>query len=309
MLKCKNQHIGDSWYYIENDICHCYFLTCQDSIERHTAWNIAHATSKDLKHWEYQGIVLEKGSKDSWDGETLATGSVVKFKEKYWMAYTGNWNSEETAIGMAVSEDLYSWNKISDRPVLNLPASDFASNGRGLRKFRHWRDAKMYVKDDNVYALICTTSKESAEDACGAVAVMKTKDMYTWETVGELPVERIAQEYECPQVYKIHGKYYLIFSCFKDLFSEQMQKQYGDRLRQTSYYMVADSAEGPYRFERDFELIPRSTDPAADLQYANQIVKMNSEYYIMGTVWSDNGDYIADPLKVRVCDRQLITNF
>ena len=133
--------------------------------------------------------------------------------------------------------------------------------------------------------------------------------MYTWETVGELPVERIAQEYECPQVYKIYGKYYLIFSCFKDLFSEQMQKQYGDRLRQTSYYMVADSAEGPYRFERDFELIPRSTDPAADLQYANQIVKMNSEYYIMGTVWSDNGDYIADPLKVRGCDRQLITNF
>ena len=119
--------------------------------------------------------------------------------------------------------------------------------------------------------------------------------MTAWDVIGEVQVEPVCQELECPQIYQIEGKYLLLFSCFKDLFSKQMVQKYGDKLRQTSYYMISDSIWGPYRFVPDFRLLPdHCEDPDQNVQYANQLIRMNEKWYILGTVWSDKGDYLAD---------------
>ena len=34
------------------------------------------------------------------------------------------------------------------------------------------------------------------------------------------------------------------------------------------------------------------------VQYANQFVKMKGAWYVMGTVWSEEGDYLADGRKL-----------
>ena len=41
MLKDPGSHIGDAWYYIEGDVCHCFYLTCPDTQPRHHCWDIA----------------------------------------------------------------------------------------------------------------------------------------------------------------------------------------------------------------------------------------------------------------------------
>ena len=61
MLIHPGYHIGDSWYTIADDTIHCYYLTCPDSIERHTAWDIGHATSRNLVDWDIQPLALRKG--------------------------------------------------------------------------------------------------------------------------------------------------------------------------------------------------------------------------------------------------------
>lgn len=301
MLRHEGNHIGDSWYFVKDGVCHCYYLTCSETVERHTAWDIAHAVSTDLVHWENQGIVLRKGEGDSWDQNCLSTGSVIEYRGRYWMAYTGQWNSLSGKIGLAVSDDLYIWEKTKDNPILTPVDSMFSETGRGLRKFSHWRDPNLSVMDGQVYGLICATSRTAPEDACGSVAVCRSRDMSHWEIAGELKIEAVCQELECPQVYKLNGKYYLLFSSFYDLFSEDMKRKYGKKLRQTSYCMMADDFWGPYHFVPDFSILPDDCeDICQNVQYANRLVFWKGQWYITGTVWSDQGDYIADFREIRL---------
>ena len=54
---------------------------------------------------------------------------------------------------------------------------------------------------------------------------------------------------------------------------------------------------GPYRFCREWKLLPDDfEDPDRNVQYANQLVEKGGRWYLLGTVWSEQGDYIPDPL-------------
>lgn len=298
MLKISGFHIGDSWYFVKKGICHCYYLTCPDMQERHTSWDIGHAVSTDLVHWKNEGIVLKKGKENEWDFGCLATGSVIEYNHLYWMAYTGKWNSERTQIGLAVSTDLYQWEKCSWNPVTEPDGKFYSLKGKGVRRFSHWRDGFMLHKDGFVYMVTCATDNHKDGDACAALGLARTHDMHTWEYLEPPVIDSIAQELECPQICKINGKYILLFSCFYDLFSEKMKQKYGERLRQTSYYMQADDIFGPYRFVERFDLLSnRCEDFHQNTQYANQAVFFNDRWHILGTVWSEDGDYIADPVE------------
>lgn len=306
MFQHEGNHIGDAWYFVENDICHCYYLTCPVTVTRHTAWDIAHATSSDLIHWNLHGTVIHRGDPGQWDHDCLATGSVVAYGGCYWMAYTGPWCGTLTQIGLAYSFDLYKWEKYPHNPVIKPDESLFSQHGRGIRKFCHWRDAKLYVHNDRLYALICATSRHAPEDACGSVAVVSTDDLQNWSVEGEIEIEAICQELECPQIQKVDNHYVLLFSCFKDLFSPSMQNKYGGYLRQTSYYLISAQPKGPYQFVPDFTLLPNDPQkPEESLQYANQLVLFQGKWYLLGTIWSDFGDCISDPYLIHMSEDRL----
>ncbi len=156
MLTHPNCHLGDSWYHVEDDIVHCWYLVCPDDVERHTAWDIAHATSTDLIDWDLQGVVVERGAEDAWDSDCLATGSVVKHNGNYVMAYTAKWNDLDAATGIAYSSDLSTWTKSANNPatrpggtlipdLLRFPTAVFQRDRRrpgiqtGSRHLRHGR--------------------------------------------------------------------------------------------------------------------------------------------------------------------------
>ena len=253
MLKMPGYHIGDSWYYVEGSCCHCFYLCCPDTQPRHTCWDIAHATSTDLRTWTLHGIVLHAQA-DNWENGCLSTGSVLFYAGQYWMAFTGRWNDEVVRIGIAFSPDLYVWTKAPQSPV-------------------------------------------SAPDA--AQYAMKGRDMLHWQILPPVTIEPVVQELECPQIVPLDGGYVLLFSAFSDLFSAQVQARAAGKLRQTSYYMVSDQLLGPYRFAEDYTLLPDDcTDPDQRLQYANRLVQKDNRWYLMGTVWSDAGDYLSDPTEV-----------
>jgi len=37
MLIYPGNHLGDTWYYVKDDLIHCFYLTCPDNVARHTA--------------------------------------------------------------------------------------------------------------------------------------------------------------------------------------------------------------------------------------------------------------------------------
>ena len=293
MLVHPGNHIGDSWYHVSGDVAHCFYLTCPDNVERHTAWDIAHATSRDLANWELHGIVLERGADDEWDGDCLATGSVLKVGPRYWMAYTGRWSEPRVATGLAVSDDLHRWKKAEFNPITTIDPRFYEPIGTGSRRMAHWRDPFLFQHDGYVYQYVCA-SRPGPDEGRGTLGVARTRDMTVWDVLPPPELDPVAEELECPQIRKIGDRYFLVFSAFPDLFAPRWRAEFGDHLRPGTYAMVGPSPFGPFHLRHPAPIVPEDHDVHP---YAGQLVEFRGRWYLLGTVWDDEAfDYICDPI-------------
>lgn len=107
-----------------------YFLTYVGNGGIYGVGNICLATSKDLLHWQKRGQVLQP-QKGRWDSGQIKAGAILseKIDGKYVMYFMGEEKRWETAIGMAFSEDLFSWYEAQDDPVVVPRKGDFDSRG------------------------------------------------------------------------------------------------------------------------------------------------------------------------------------
>ena len=87
------------------------------------------ATSKDLKHWQRQGIAMP-ANKGTWNVRWTKSGAIVpvKIAGKYWMYYMGDGaNDGHDQMGLAVSDDLLHWTDATKKPVLERRPGEFDS--------------------------------------------------------------------------------------------------------------------------------------------------------------------------------------
>ncbi len=300
MLTVPGHHLGDTWYYVEGRRAHCFFLICPETTPRHVAWDIAHASSLDLKTWVYHGVVLRRGPAQAWDGICLATGSILNRGGRFWMAYTGNWFGPHPAVGLARSRDLHNWEKLAGNPTATIDEHYYTAASRGQRVFPHWRDPFLFEVDGVVYQLVCATAANH-DGPAGTIGVARSHDMGTWELLPPLAVDAFAEELECPQVVAAHGRYYLLFSTHSDLLLENAAPQAGGNL----YAMVGDAPLGPFRL-----MSPEPAFPVdmPDRPYACRIVYFDSRPYVLGTVWREAGDAICDPLPVELTPTGIVAH-
>ena len=141
MFSLEGRWIGDAWYYEADDAVHMYFLTRPGESE--AGLDIGHAVSRDLVDWEYLGLALTRGAPGSWDDRNLATGSVIRRRGRYWMAFTGHKEGESLfvqRVGMAVSDDLVRWEKLPGNPTSEADPAHYEQVSTGQRTLTHWRD-------------------------------------------------------------------------------------------------------------------------------------------------------------------------
>ena len=103
-------------------------------------------------------------------------------------------------------------------------------------------------------------------------------------------------ELECPQVHRVDGRFYLVFSTALSLFSDAFRAQHfknAESERWSSYSMVGTTVFGPFCIHGTGEIIP--TDYPIQ-PYANQVVFYESQGYLLGTVWNEEQDFICDPI-------------
>jgi predicted GH43/DUF377 family glycosyl hydrolase len=86
------------------------------------------ATSKDLVHWERQGVILP-AYKGHWNVGWTKSGAIVpeKIDGKYWMYFLGTAADKTDQTGLAYSSDLVHWTEATDTPVLPRRAGKFDS--------------------------------------------------------------------------------------------------------------------------------------------------------------------------------------
>jgi beta-1,2-mannosidase len=77
------------------------------------------ATSKDLIHWQRQGVILP-AYKGRWNVRWTKSGAIIaqKIDGKYWMYWLGTTADNIDQMGLAYSSDLLHWTDASDSPVL-----------------------------------------------------------------------------------------------------------------------------------------------------------------------------------------------
>lgn len=296
-------HINDAWYYAENGIVHCFYLVCPRGSGGF--WDIGHLVSEDLYNWQDDGLALERGDPGAWDDERLATGSVLKYGGRYWMAYTGHHEGDELLVqrvGMAFSDDLHRWDKIPENPVTEADPEHYEIISTGKRAKVNWRDPFLLETADGVLQLVCARRRDGDVSSRGTVGVAKSTDMRRWQILPPLQHDRIAEELEVPQIYGIGNRFYLVFCTLggdaglPDLISPNFKAGNPEHsFRNAGYSMVASSPLGPFHIHGTGEILD---NPPAPWFYASQLVEFRGRWYLLATMCDEETEQISDPIPV-----------
>src|SRR5437660_2573651 len=86
------------------------------------------ATSRDLIHWERQGVILP-AYKGNWNVAWTKSGAIVpeKINGKYWMYWLGTAADKTDQMGLSYSTDLIHWTEATATPVLPRRPEKFDS--------------------------------------------------------------------------------------------------------------------------------------------------------------------------------------
>ena len=167
-----------------------------------------HCTSRDLLHWEFQGI--SHFPDQPFDCHGVYSGSALAEEGKIYTFYTGNIKEQgehdyivtgrRSNTVLAVSAD----GKIFDHKELLMTGKDYPSD-----LTCHVRDPKVWKENGTYYMIQGARTKENR----GTALVFASADKRHWSYQGRLETEEeFGYMWECPDVYLLDGRRVLCIS-------------------------------------------------------------------------------------------------
>jgi beta-fructofuranosidase len=206
--------IGDITIIIHKEIYHLFHLI----IPNHDY--IAHAISKDCISWKRVNNALFVGHPGEWDDDMLWTMHVCEVEEKFEMYYTGLQRRDRgviSRIGLAVSSNLVDWEKSKKKIFPIMPKGIYyEASDTNPRKWLSFRDPFRFLYKNEVYLLLCARAITGPVSRRGCVGIVKiTNDIVELQPPLLYPL--VYDDIECPCVFELHGKYYLLGSIREDI--------------------------------------------------------------------------------------------
>lgn len=244
----------DTWYILHEGVVHMFHLQnlSKDSQRpAEDAFCMGHATSTDLLHWTEQPYAFCPNPDDPRDDLTAWSGCVhTDGNGKFYFYYTmrgSDANGYSQRIGLMLSDDLYTWTRYKNNPIIIPDPRYYLSYETMLPKSTvDCRDMVVVnAPDGNGYVGIFAARVPGREQAQTSVfGAARSQDLIHWE---QLPPAFAPEKYadiEFPDVYYLDGRWYL--TCLTG-------NRYGNRgtfsdptVRYGTIYAVADRPEGPY---------------------------------------------------------------
>ena len=206
--------IGDITVIIHKGVYHLFHLI----IPNHDY--IAHATSTDGMSWKRVKNALFVGDPGQWDDDMLWTMHVCEDKEKFLMYYTGLQRKDRgivSRVGLAESADLLDWKKSTNDIFPIEPKGIFyETHNANPRKWLSFRDPFRFDYKGEVYLLLCARTIYGPVSRRGCVGMVKITER-VFELMPPLLYPMVYDDIECPCVFELNGRYYLIGSIREDI--------------------------------------------------------------------------------------------
>ncbi|MEP6726479.1 MAG: glycosyl hydrolase family 32 [Bacteroidota bacterium] len=206
--------IGDITVIIHKGVYHLFHLI----IPNHDY--IAHAVSGDGISWKRVNNAIFVGHPGEWDDDMLWTMHVCEVNGKFEMYYTGLQRKDRgviSRIGFAESEDLIDWKKNKKNIFPIGPKGIFyESSGTNPRTWLSFRDPFRFEYKGEVYLLLAARTIAGPVSRRGCVGMVKiTNDLP--ELMPPLFNPLVYDDIECPCVFELRGRFYLLGSIREDI--------------------------------------------------------------------------------------------
>lgn len=322
MLTLENQWVWDFWTFKDGPLWHIWFLKADKALvdENLRHWNVTqgHATSTDLRNWEYHGTSMSPAASPAWDDKTVWTGSVLREGGLWHLFYTGTCVAEggkRQRIGHATSCDGHNWQRVGDGLVLDLTPGDEVSAlyeehddvTNGPWDGRAMRDPWVIKDPHGPGWLMYFTARVASGDelnARGAIGLARSDDLYHWTLQAPIYAGGDYGQLEVPQVFEIDGRWYCGFCTAAHHWSQARVEAHAEAGHGApvwgSHYLMAPDALGPWTVVEG----PFLDGAVPCRRYAGKIVESDGGLALLGfDYWDADGNFIGrvcDPIAIRI---------
>lgn len=206
--------IGDITVIIHKGVYHLFHLI----IPNHDY--IAHAISRDGISWKRVNNALFVGHPGEWDDDMLWTMHVCEVGGKFEMYYTGLQRKDRgviSRIGLAESDNLIDWKK-NKKNIFPIEPKGiiYETANANPRTWLSFRDPFRFEYKGEVYLLLDARTIAGPVSRRGCVGLVKiTNDVV--ELMPPLLYPMVYDDIECPCVFELNGRFYLLGSIREDI--------------------------------------------------------------------------------------------
>ena len=236
--KPKDGWVGDTIPFAHDGKFYIYYLhderkgNTQDEYGYRTSWNLL--ITEDGVNIKDCKVVLPVGEYDDAD-YACYTGSVIEGNDgQFHMFYTAqnNYNPKYHRDGKplqyvahAISTGLINWEK--------LPELTFGADESIYEPF-DWRDPFVFYNEDEKCfdMLLAARLRGASEKNGGCVGLCRSYDLLHWEAKEPFYNPESYMTHECPDLFKLGNKWYLVYSTFSEKF--------------VTHYRMSDKLSGPW---------------------------------------------------------------
>ncbi len=314
MLALPDEWVWDSWVADDGERYHLFFLKAPRALNdpglRHTSARIGHATSTDLTHWEVHEDALAPGP-GRWDDLALWTGSVARGDDGAWRLYYSALSTSrglgvnDQRIGMAESDDLFTWRRVGDAPLLAPDPRWYATLERDRAASATWRDPFVFEDPggDGWHMLITARAAGAPRRSDGVLGHARSTDMRAWELGPPISAPGAGfGELEVSQVRIVDGQPLLVFTCHPDQQSPEQLSRFG---RFCTWSVAGESLTGPWELDR---ARPFTGEPM--LTAAPLVQRRDGSWALLGFRNFDPDApaqlYVVDPIPVALRGGELV---
>lgn len=292
LYQVPGTRINDSWYAFDGVRHHAFFLEYPEDGDPAGCWNqqtVGHSSSADLLHWQYHGTVL-RAVPGTWNDKGIATGSVVKRGDVWYMLYTGNAWAGEGGFGLAESRDLDSWRPCGDAPVIarGQPVTAYYEGKAYVCRLLADPYLLPQAIDGYTYAYV-NAHTDGPVNQRGCQLLMRTRDLLHWEpyTIAALTA---CDRMKTAQVWEHGGRWYMYYGA---VYAEQTPDGPRDG-RRANVVLTAVAFDGPYRSAGASVL----TIPGESFYIAKVLSRPGGPDWLLANQLRDRGSRVIGPYAV-----------